>query len=375
VTPIRSAARISRFLISGCALLPAALICPFLPAYGETPAAATPATLSITDCRNRLASLDQLVASCQSAIGAAACHSDQIGSDISVALPTGTRSIRLTWLRELFEEAASPPTKSKSPAPKTKAVADEESETDADDNPQSGKSKAKPAAPTLTVRLDQARKRLQQDQQSLDEASRSTTPDTSSQRATLTQILAAKEYHAAIAEPSLWDRIREKLANWLNRAIGALVRAGSRSKWIGATAQVVFISALLGALIWFLIRLERQGRFSPMSIHPGAGAASARDWQLWLADAQQSAQRGAWREAIHLLYWASISRLESAGLWPADRARTPREYLALLSQQSPQRTDLVALTRSFERTWYAGRSAAESDFRLAKQSAGRLGVR
>jgi hypothetical protein len=79
-----------------------------------------------------------------------------------------------------------------------------------------------------------------------------------------------------------------------------------------------------------------------------------------------------WREAIHLVYWAAIARLESRRLWPADRARTPREYLALIAPEDPRRAGLAALTGSFERTWYGGRSAAESDFRRAEAIAASL---
>jgi hypothetical protein len=86
------------------------------------------------------------------------------------------------------------------------------------------------------------------------------------------------------------------------------------------------------------------------------------------------AQRGLWREAIHFLYWASISRLESKRLWPADRARTPREYLKLLPVADPRKLVLTSLTRSFERTWYGGREAQDSDFDAASKLAADLGV-
>src|SRR4029079_15995723 len=99
---------------------------------------------------------------------------------------------------------------------------------------------------------------------------------------------------------------------------------------------------------------------------PAPGAASARDWQLWLEDARRAAERTEWREAIHFLYWASISRRESRRLWPADRARTPREYLALVAQEDPRRSGLWQLTGTFERFWYGGRTAAESDFKQAE---------
>jgi hypothetical protein len=193
---------------------------------------------------------------------------------------------------------------------------------------------------------------------------------------TLTSILAASEYKAAVVGPSIKDRILEKTANWMNKIFSAIARAGAKSKWIGITAEVGFVALLCGALIWFLIRLERQSRFNLASFNtgPSAGAASARDWQLWLEDARRAASQGAWRDAIHLTYWASISRLESSGMWPADRARTPREYLALLGPESSQRSGLVALTRSLERTWYGNRPAGESDFRQAEQLAAELGA-
>jgi hypothetical protein len=79
-----------------------------------------------------------------------------------------------------------------------------------------------------------------------------------------------------------------------------------------------------------------------------------------------------WREAIHFVYWASISRLESKRLWPADRARTPREYLALLAPEDPRQTGLSSLTKSFERTWYGGREAGENDYRKAEALASAL---
>jgi hypothetical protein len=121
-------------------------------------------------------------------------------------------------------------------------------------------------------------------------------------------------------------------------------------------------------LAWALLQTERRWRVRlvPPSDRPAPEAASARDWQLWLADARKAAAAGLWREAIHLVYWAAISRLESKRLWPADRARTPREYLALMMPEDPRRDGLASLTRSFERTWYGGREAAESDYRNAE---------
>jgi hypothetical protein len=110
-------------------------------------------------------------------------------------------------------------------------------------------------------------------------------------------------------------------------------------------------------------------RLVPDDAGPATNAASARDWQLWLEDARRAAGAGLWREAIHYVYWASISRLESKRLWPADRARTPREYLALVAPDDPRRARLAQLTGSFELTWYGGRTAGERDYRRAEELA------
>ena len=79
-----------------------------------------------------------------------------------------------------------------------------------------------------------------------------------------------------------------------------------------------------------------------------------------------------WREAIHFVYWAAISRLESRRLWPADRARTPREYLALVAAEDPRKPGLSQLTGTFERFWYGGRPAGEGDYKNAENLASSL---
>jgi hypothetical protein len=125
------------------------------------------------------------------------------------------------------------------------------------------------------------------------------------------------------------------------------------------------------ALAWGLLQLERRWRIRlvPADHGPAADAASAIPWQLWMEKARRAAAAGSWREAIHFLYWAAISRLESKRLWPADRARTPREYLALVAADDPRQAGLATLTGSFERIWYGGRSAGEGDYERADRIA------
>jgi hypothetical protein len=104
-------------------------------------------------------------------------------------------------------------------------------------------------------------------------------------------------------------------------------------------------------------------------------APSAKGWQQWLEEARAAAARGDLREAVHLTYWAAISRLESAGAWRPDRARTPREYLRLLTDKDPSHPVLVELTRRFELAWYGQRQPNDDDYGAVCEAVEQLGCR
>jgi hypothetical protein len=331
---------------------------------------------SISEYRTKLENLDQLLAVCEQFRDAVHCKGDQVTADVSVSLLSGPRQVHFGWLRDLLNEAAKNPADSSSKqdekdSNKVATNASPRLDVHGDINE---------VSLTLNERLEVARSRLKQDFVTAGMASQNSQAPSSvdrvAARTALITILAAKEYKPALMGRSLKDRIFEKIGNWINTLIGKLVRAGSKARWIGITAEVSFVGLVCFALVWILIRLERQGRVNtdPFGIDQGSYAVSARDWQLWLQDARQAAAQSEWRVAIHLLYWASISRLESSGAWPADRARTPREYLLLLQSESPQLKVLVALTACFERTWYGGNSAQQADYNHAALLAGRLGA-
>ena len=192
-------------------------------------------------------------------------------------------------------------------------------------------------------------------------------------RATMQQVLSGSEY-SGLESPTPKDSAFEKVGNWLNNLLDSAMRASARAPWLGRALVWGFIVAICVALVWGLLQLERRWRVRlvPDARPPAPGAASAIPWQVWMEDARRAAAAGLWREAIHFLYWASISRLESKRLWPADRARTPREYLALVAPEDPRKSGLATLTGSFERVWYGGRPAVESDYQRAEQLASGL---
>jgi hypothetical protein len=350
-----------------------------LPAHPD--AAQAEHDISIDDYRARLQALDQVVARCRQAISTANCNSKDVGADLNVTLPAGPRKIRYGWLRDLLDQAASRDTKSTpqaaGPSPKLTRDAKPGKKLPIVSPGDSAPASSQPNVPAL---LEEASRRLHQDAVWVTDAQRSSSANpvnVSTIRGNLSAILAQKEFNQVAPVRSLKQRLMEKLFAWIEDFLGKLIQAGSRSKWFGLTAEISIVVLLGAALVWFFVRLEKRGRFSLTSMRPDglSEPASARDWQLWLNDARQAAKEEQWRDAIHLLYWSSISRLESSGLWPADRARTPREYLALMKQESAQRPDLADLTRSFERTWYAGRPAVQSDFQQAEALAARLGAK
>jgi hypothetical protein len=322
--------------------------------------------VTVAQYQQHLRDLDALVAACQSqrsAAGAAqtsfpACDPAQIGPDDRVkglsAADSQTREVRYDWLRSVLSRAA-----------KKSGVAQKDI---FDAIPRANK---KPVS--IESLLAAARQRLQEDTA---QAGRpvATTPNFSDERKSLNAILSQRAYRG-VTEESTMGRLREWFYNLLDKFFSSLVRFGSRAPWIVWLLRILLLVAICTALVWFLLRIERRSRIRLIpDVEPATGAPSAREWQLWLRDAQAMAAQGQWRDAIHFLYWASIARLESKRLWPADRARTPREYLALLKGTDPRKPNLTALTRSFERTWYGGRAAQASDFKAALEMAATLGV-
>ncbi len=184
------------------------------------------------------------------------------------------------------------------------------------------------------------------------------------------QVLAGRDFRN-MNEPTVKNALLEKLGNWLNRFFESVAHLSAHAAWVGQAIVWGFILTVCLGLVWGLMQLEQRWRMrsATESDSLSTGAVSAREWQLWIEDARKAAAAGQWREAIHFLYWAAISRLESKRLWPADRARTPREYLALVAPEDPRRAGLATLTGSFERTWYGGRTAEERDYRRAEELA------
>ena len=341
--------------------------------------AAQPAThpreASLDEYRSHLQALTAIVEACAKSRDTKTCNPELVGQDDQV--PSGTvahagaeperRLVRYGWLRVLLSEAQEKDKAADKPANTLELKPGATPATGPKDA--SDEDPTRPPERTTTQLLQDAEARLAQDLAQTNAAS-AAPPAHVQERETMKQVLADREFRN-LEETSSRDSLREKLANWLNKLFDTAGELTARAAWVGRVLVWGFILAVCTGLAWGLIQLERRWRVRlvPEGDGPAAGAASARDWQLWLEDARRAAAAGLWREAIHFVYWASISRLESRRLWPADRARTPREYLALVAPDDARKAGLATLTGSFERIWYGGRAAGESDYRSAEQLA------
>lgn len=317
--------------------------------------------VSIDDYRQHLVALSALVDACAKARNVKGCDPTLIGQDDRVPIVLGSqterRLVRYGWLRVLFSKAEEPDEKN-APAVKPSMAGTKAASTQ--------------DQPTTSDFLTDAKVRLENDLAQSHEPE-SPVPDYASERTAMQRVLAGPEFRN-LKQQSVADSVWEKFGNWLNRLLDSAANLKAHSAWVGRTIVWGFILAVCIVLVYSLVRLERRWRvkLTPNLDQLAPGAASARDWQLWLEDARRAAASGLWREAIHFVYWAAISRLESRRLWPADRARTPREYLALVAPEDPRRPGLSQLTHSFERFWYGGRPAVESDYKNAENLASTL---
>lgn len=194
--------------------------------------------------------------------------------------------------------------------------------------------------------------------------------DVSSSRARLIALLARPEFRA-VRGPTFIDRFKQWLVALLLRALEFLFRSSAIP-----TISKFFVYGLIGLAVLtlgFIAYQQIRSASEQQSVVPSDLPVSARSWGLWLAEARAAAAHDNWREAVHLAYWAGISFLEQKGTWRPDRARTPREYLRLLSHSSEHRETLAAITRMFELTWYAKQEADAGSFSQMMQALERLG--
>jgi hypothetical protein len=175
------------------------------------------------------------------------------------------------------------------------------------------------------------------------------------------------------ADRSLTQRVLETIAIWINRRLAGLVEYSAHRRWLGLLLEWGLVAlACLGLVYWFVRQTRRARGVQAESASRMEHAPAMRSWQRLRQEAEDAARQQRWRDAVRGYYWATIARFESRGQWPADRARTPREYLRLVLPGHPRHDDLRLLTRHFEFCWYGSDTATQRDCDAVRQLFERL---
>ena len=250
---------------------------------------------TMEEYRQHLAALIPLVQACAKARDLKACDPLLVGSDDRIPLGNAKRLVRYGWLRVLFSKAEEP-----------------DISADAADAAKKNAAAAGQPVPLTTLQLLQgAETRLAIDLAQTHEVSQPA-PVHTQERNAMKQVLAGRDFRD-LAQVSVRDSVMEKFGNWMNHLFLRAAQLRARSAWVGRLLVWGFIAGVCALLAWGLVTMERRWRVRlvPEDARPAPGAPSARNWQLWLEDARRAAAAGEWREAIHFVYWAAISRLEA----------------------------------------------------------------
>ena len=191
------------------------------------------------------------------------------------------------------------------------------------------------------------------------EAFQKAAPDAVASHAILNQILARSEFHQ-VHGPTWLDRLKFKIAEWIFRLLTRFFGSSS-APVVGRAFVWTLVSIAVLVLAYYIYRTMKQNARLE-TLMPEVLPVSAKQWPVWMAEAQAAAAKRLWRDAIHLAYWAGISFLEERGSWRPDQARTPREYLRLMPVTSEHRTALSTLTHQLEVTWYGNQQAGPETF-------------
>ncbi len=185
-------------------------------------------------------------------------------------------------------------------------------------------------------------------------------------RGAANDVLRSPEFEGNVGT-TWWDRFWAKVRNLLADLFNGVDALGAHAPWIGTLLEWLLFSAAAVGLLVFVLRAAARQR---MRLALERSLPPARAWEQaaddWARMAEENAAAGAWREAVHCLYWAAIVLLESRRAWRHNPTRTPREYVRLLKPGSAQQQGLRGLTQSLERSWYGQRETTAEDYQRAQ---------
>lgn len=176
---------------------------------------------------------------------------------------------------------------------------------------------------------------------------------------TLARILAQSKYDA-LPEPPAWSQwlydLYRRLIEWLRSATTAVQVPDLSEAWLIGLS--IALAVLLIAVGWRLRRvvIRDRGRLTT----PAPTEVATADEALDKADSLAAA--GDLRQAVRLLYLATLLALEEQGALRFDRALTNHEVLLHLRNRPDLAAVLAGVIDVFDRVWYGEQTLSAESF-------------
>ncbi len=207
-----------------------------------------------------------------------------------------------------------------------------------------------------------------------------TVSSTDELRAVARQILSGTEYQRqmrAAGQVPVTQRLWEALFRWLRRILSQPLFEGlQRAHPIAYWALVAGLTGLLGLLLFhFAVILRSTLRGTRRKVEEVLTPSDNKPTtQNLVAEAEQAAAVGRYRDAIRLLYRALLSQLDAEGLIDYDQTKTNWEYLNATRSVAALYKPFAKLTMLFDRKWYGLEQAGVSDYQRCRELWGEAAV-
>lgn len=169
--------------------------------------------------------------------------------------------------------------------------------------------------------------------------------------------------------PTWWDRIVDRVGEWLERLLGGGAGGGaSAAGWGGPVAELILwivlvvLAVALVALIVVVVarRVRRPASDDPELLVEIEAERSVGEWARLAAEHEAA---GRWKDALRCRYRELVGTLVERGVAPAVPGRTTGELRLDLSAQSPAvATAFSEATLVFELAWYADRPTGAEEY-------------
>lgn len=190
----------------------------------------------------------------------------------------------------------------------------------------------------------------------------------------LNEILNREEYKKPEPKESLYERIMNKIAEWLSKTVPHPDIPQSTTSGFQAFSlilQILIYAGILGAIGFLIYRFapyiikrfqSRENREKKDRIILGERIAANESADNLFSEAERLAREGNLRGAIRKGYIAFLCELSDRKIIGLSQHKTNRDYLRDVKKKRELFENMNGLTLNYERHWYGFETAEEKDW-------------